>query len=71
MIFAGESIRNDNMAPVSAPALRSKMAQGPFFFISGHKQRGRMTKENDTTTELCSGFQGIGGGAYQQAFRKI
>ena len=27
-----------------------------------------MTQENDTTTELCSGYQGLGGGAHQQAF---
>lgn len=27
-------------------------------------------KKSDTTTELCSGIQGIGGGANQQAFAK-
>ena len=27
-----------------------------------------MTQEYDTTTERSSGFQGLGGGAYQQAF---
>lgn len=27
-----------------------------------------MTQEYDTTTERGSGFQGLGGGAYQQAF---
>lgn len=26
-----------------------------------------MTQEYDTTTERSSGFQGLGGGAYQQA----
>ena len=39
-IFAGKDIKNDNMAPVSDTALRSKLAQGPFFFcISGEAKR--------------------------------
>ena len=50
-IFAGKDIKNDNMAPVSDTALRSKLAQGPFFFAFRAKPRGRMTQENDTTTE--------------------
>lgn len=46
------SIKNDNMAPVSDTALCSKLAQGPFFFAFLAKPGGRMTQENDTTTEL-------------------
>ena len=39
-IFAGKIIKNDNMAPVSDTALRSKLAQGLFFFcISGEAKR--------------------------------
>ena len=30
-----------------------------------------MTQEYDTTTERSSGFQGLGGGAYQQAFAEV
>lgn len=39
-IFAGKSIKNDNMAPVSGLLLRRKLAQGPFFFcIWGEAKR--------------------------------
>ena len=30
-----------------------------------------MTQENDTTTERKLWFQGLGGGAYQQAFAEV
>jgi len=43
------------------------LAQGLFFFAFQAKPEGRMTQEYDTTTERSSGFQGLGGGAYQQA----
>jgi len=39
------------MAPVSDTALRSKLAQGLFFFEFQAQPEGRMTQEYDTTTE--------------------
>ena len=62
------SIKNDNMAPVSDTAFCSKLAQGPFFFAFLAKPGGRMTQENDTTTELQLWFSGAWGRSPQQAF---
>ena len=40
--------------------------QGLFSFW-GFRESRRMTQESAITTERCSGFQGLGGGALQQA----
>ena len=39
-----------------------------FSLFWGFRESRRMTQESAITTELCSGFQGLGGGANQQAF---
>ena len=67
-IFAGKSIKNDNMAPVSGLLLCRKLAQGPFFFAFGAKQRGRMTQENDTTTERKLWLSGAWGRSLPTSF---
>ena len=38
-----------------------------FFFILWLRESYQMTQEFAITTELCSGLQGLGGGALQQA----
>jgi len=50
--------QNNNMAPVSDTALRSKLAQGLFFFEFQAQPEGRMTQEYDTTTERKLWFSG-------------
>ena len=66
IIFIMKNIRYDNTAPVSN-AESGILTQGPFFIL----YKCRMTQEYDTTTELCSGIQGLGGGAFQQALCKF
>ena len=61
---------NNRQAPDAAFALISSLPMG-CCCQSLAKLEGRMTKENDTITELCSGFQQLGGGACRQAFLKI
>ena len=39
-----------------------------FSLFWGFRESRRMTQESAITTELCSGFQGLGGGANHQAF---
>ena len=67
-IFAGRSIKNDNTAPVSDTVLCSVLAQGLFFFAFWAKPRGRMTQENDTTTELQLWFSGAWGRSLPTSF---
>ena len=67
-IFAGRSTKNDKMALVSDTALCSKLAQGPFFFAFWAKPRGRMTQENDTTTELQLWLSGAWGRSLPTSF---
>jgi len=45
---------------------QSSSRTGAFFIFGGYQTKADRW-EDFTTTELCSGFQGLGGGAYQQA----
>ena len=56
------------MAPVSDTALRSKLAQGLFFFEFQAQPEGRMTQEYDTTTERKLWFSGAWGRSLPTSF---
>ena len=60
--------QNNNMAPVSDTALRSKLAQGLFFFEFQAQPEGRMTQEYDTTTERKLWFSGAWGRSLPTSF---
>ena len=60
-IFAGKSIKNDNMAPVSGLLLRRKLAQGPFFFcIWGEAKRSDDAGKRHNHRAKALVFRGLG-----------
>jgi hypothetical protein len=63
--------QNNNMAPVSDTALRSKLAQGLFFFEFQAQPEGRMTQEYDTTTERKLWFSGAWWRSLPTSFAKL
>ena len=65
-----EKENDDAALEVSDTALCSKLAQGPFFFAFLAKPGGRMTQENDTTTELQLWFSGAWGRSLPTSFRR-
>ncbi len=69
-IFAGKSVENNNMAPLSDTAFSGKLAQGPFFFAFQARPTGQMKRENDTTTELQPWFSGAWGRSQPASFCK-
>ena len=60
-IFAGKSIKNDNMAPVSGLLLRRKLAQGSFFFcIWGEAKRSDDAGKRHNHRAKALVFRGLG-----------
>ena len=60
-ISGGKKAQNDNTAPVSDTALRSKLAQGPFFFfISGEAKRSDDAGKRHNHRAQALVFRGLG-----------